>query len=79
MQLLLSVDELKESTNKVREYARKIELLSTEFEALRKDTVTNEKLTELRLELRKLQVLFSANARNTRRLTTWNWPPRCEV
>ncbi|KAJ9051739.1 hypothetical protein DSO57_1002003 [Entomophthora muscae] len=57
--LLTSVKELQFSTEKVREYARKIELVSADLEKLKDKTAKIEQLEAAREEMRKL---FNANS-----------------
>ncbi|KAG0280257.1 hypothetical protein BGZ95_010777 [Linnemannia exigua] len=52
--LLSSVEDLQASTNKVRDYAKKIESVEAELKALRSKTATVEQLTELKSEVKKV-------------------------
>ncbi|RUS18552.1 hypothetical protein BC938DRAFT_475947 [Jimgerdemannia flammicorona] len=52
--LLNSVEELQSSTNRVRDYARKIETVDKELRKLRESAATVEQLEELRSEMKKL-------------------------
>ncbi|KAL1925019.1 uncharacterized protein VTP21DRAFT_4673 [Calcarisporiella thermophila] len=52
--LLHSVEELQSSTNKVREYAKKIESVDKDLKKLRTSAATTEQLNDLRNELKKL-------------------------
>ncbi|KAK3822712.1 MAG: hypothetical protein J3Q66DRAFT_329957 [Benniella sp.] len=52
--LLTSVEDLQASTNKVRDYAKKIESVEAELKALRTKAATVEQLGELRSEVKKV-------------------------
>ncbi|KAG0280559.1 hypothetical protein BGZ96_001520 [Linnemannia gamsii] len=52
--LLSSVEDLQASTNKVRDYAKKIESVEAELKALKAKTATVEQLTELKSEVKKV-------------------------
>ncbi|KAI8369229.1 uncharacterized protein BYT42DRAFT_583592 [Radiomyces spectabilis] len=49
-----SVDELQESTEKVRNYARRIEAIDRDVSKLKESTASLQQLHELRAEFRKL-------------------------
>ncbi|KAF9123912.1 hypothetical protein BGX30_001200 [Mortierella sp. GBA39] len=52
--LLNSVEDLQASTNKVRDYAKKIESVEAELKTLRSKTATVEQLNELKSEVKKV-------------------------
>ncbi|OZJ04333.1 hypothetical protein BZG36_02376 [Bifiguratus adelaidae] len=52
--LLNSVEELQASTNRVRDYAKKIEGVEKQLQKLRDQTVTKDQLADLRTEAKKL-------------------------
>ncbi|KAI8065513.1 hypothetical protein BC940DRAFT_304290 [Gongronella butleri] len=52
--LLTSVQELQQSTEKVRDYAQRIETLDRELAKLKKDAASAKQLEETRVQLRKL-------------------------
>ncbi|KAF9182593.1 hypothetical protein BGZ51_003648 [Haplosporangium sp. Z 767] len=52
--LLNSVEDLQTSTNKVRDYAKKIESVEAELKALRAKAATVEQLGELKTEVKKV-------------------------
>ncbi|KAF9976163.1 hypothetical protein BGZ65_007944, partial [Modicella reniformis] len=52
--LLDSVEDLQTSTNKVRDYAKKIESVEAELKALHTKAATVEQLNELRSEIKKV-------------------------
>ncbi|KAF8938247.1 hypothetical protein BGZ58_001303 [Dissophora ornata] len=52
--LLSSVEDLQSSTNKVRDYAKKIESVEAELKALRTKAATVEQLSELKGEVKKV-------------------------
>ncbi|KAF9082806.1 hypothetical protein BGX29_006848 [Mortierella sp. GBA35] len=52
--LLSSVEDLQVSTNKVRDYAKKIESVEAELKTLRSKTATVEQLNELKSEVKKV-------------------------
>ncbi|KAG0365584.1 hypothetical protein BC939DRAFT_498715 [Gamsiella multidivaricata] len=52
--LLSSVEDLHASTNKVRDYAKKIESVEAELKALRTKAATVEQLSELKGEVKKV-------------------------
>ncbi|EXX51632.1 hypothetical protein RirG_260080 [Rhizophagus irregularis DAOM 197198w] len=55
--LLSSVEELQKSTNKVRDYTRKIERVELELKALQMSAATIDQIKELRGEVRQLYVI----------------------
>ncbi|KAF9954510.1 hypothetical protein BGZ72_004542 [Mortierella alpina] len=52
--LLSSVEDLQTSTNKVRDYAKKIESVEAELKSLRAKAATVEQLAELKTEVKKV-------------------------
>jgi len=52
--LLSSVEELQMSTNRVRDYARKIESVDREVRKIREEAATKEEVAQLRVEMKKL-------------------------
>ncbi|KAF9320391.1 hypothetical protein BKA57DRAFT_467580 [Linnemannia elongata] len=52
--LLSSVEDLQASTNKVRDYAKKIESVEAELKTLKSKTATVEQLSELKSEVKKV-------------------------
>ncbi|KAG0217318.1 hypothetical protein B0O80DRAFT_458992 [Mortierella sp. GBAus27b] len=52
--LLSSVEDLQTSTNKVRDYAKKIESVDAELKALRSKAATVDQLNEVRSEFKKV-------------------------
>ncbi|KAF9571445.1 hypothetical protein EC968_000540 [Mortierella alpina] len=52
--LLSSVEDLQTSTNKVRDYAKKIESVEAELKSLRTKAATVEQLAELKSEVKKV-------------------------
>ncbi|KAF9148500.1 hypothetical protein BG015_009769 [Linnemannia schmuckeri] len=52
--LLSSVEDLQASTNKVRDYAKKIESVEAELKTLKSKTATVEQLNELKSEVKKV-------------------------
>ncbi|KAF8942746.1 hypothetical protein BGZ47_006170 [Haplosporangium gracile] len=52
--LLSSVEDLQTSTNKVRDYAKKIESVEAELKTLKSKTATVEQLNELKSEVKKV-------------------------
>ncbi|KAF9167507.1 hypothetical protein DFQ26_004461 [Actinomortierella ambigua] len=52
--LLASVEDLQTSTNKVRDYAKKIESVEAELKKLKEKAATKEQLQELRTDVKKV-------------------------